>query len=168
MSQQLRDRVVLYAASKAALQAASVSLDREYAPRGVRVFLVEMHSTLGTDFSAGFDPQHMAIAAATWTNLGIAWDRDAWERLDPAFRAYAPRIAFDTQGRARQFIGGEMKHYIPVPEGGKGIAPGRGLVLWLSVGWGILGLHIQGKGIFGIPEQATFTGSLAGERSPVT
>ena len=57
---------------------------------------------------------------------------------------------------------------IPVPECGKGIAPGRGLVLWLSVGWGILGLHIQGKGVFGIPEQATFTGSLAGERSPVT
>jgi predicted TIM-barrel fold metal-dependent hydrolase len=49
---------------------------------------------------------------------------DAWERLDHVFRPYAPRIAFDTLGRPRQFIGGEMKHYIPVPEGGWDIPEG--------------------------------------------
>jgi predicted TIM-barrel fold metal-dependent hydrolase len=49
---------------------------------------------------------------------------DAWERLDPAFRSCAPRIVRDSHGRPRQFIGGEMKHYIPVPQGGWDIPDG--------------------------------------------
>ena len=49
---------------------------------------------------------------------------DAWDRLDAAFRPYAPRIAFDSQGRVRQFIGGELRPYIPVPETGWDIPAG--------------------------------------------
>jgi len=48
----------------------------------------------------------------------------AWERLDAEFRCYAPRIAFDSQGRVRQFIGGELKPHIPMPESGWDIPDG--------------------------------------------
>jgi 3-hydroxy acid dehydrogenase/malonic semialdehyde reductase len=68
--------LTLYAASKAALQAASVALDREHAPRGVRVQYVEVGPTAGTDFGLASDPRHLPTAARAWTELGIAWRTD--------------------------------------------------------------------------------------------
>jgi NAD(P)-dependent dehydrogenase (short-subunit alcohol dehydrogenase family) len=66
--------LTLYAASKAALQAASVALDREHAGRGVRVLHVEIGPTGGTDFGTHSDPTYLPLAARAWTELGIAWD----------------------------------------------------------------------------------------------
>jgi NADP-dependent 3-hydroxy acid dehydrogenase YdfG len=66
--------LTLYAASKAALQAASVALDREHAGRGVRVLHVEIGPTRGTDFGTHSDPAHLPLAARAWTELGIEWD----------------------------------------------------------------------------------------------
>ena len=68
--------LTLYAASKAALQAASVALDREHAPRGVRVQYVEIGPTAGTGFGLASDPRHLPTAARAWTELGIAWRTD--------------------------------------------------------------------------------------------
>jgi 3-hydroxy acid dehydrogenase/malonic semialdehyde reductase len=68
--------LTLYAASKAALQAASVALDREHAPRGVRVQYVEIGPTAGTGFGLASDPRHLPTAARMWTELGIAWRTD--------------------------------------------------------------------------------------------
>jgi short-subunit dehydrogenase len=68
--------LTLYAASKAALQAASSALDREHAGRGVRVLYVELGPTAGTDFGTHCDPAHLSTAARAWTELGIAWQTD--------------------------------------------------------------------------------------------
>ncbi len=68
--------LTVYAASKAALQAASVALDREHAPRGVRVQYVEVGPTAGTGFGLASDPRHLPTAARVWTELGIAWRTD--------------------------------------------------------------------------------------------
>ena len=65
--------MTLYAATKAALQAASASLDREYGGRGVRVLSVEIGPTAGTEFGARFDSEHIAAATTAWTALGIEW-----------------------------------------------------------------------------------------------
>jgi short-subunit dehydrogenase len=65
--------LTLYAASKAALRAASVALDREHAPRGVRVRYVEIGPTAGTEFGYHSDPAHLPAAARAWTELGIDW-----------------------------------------------------------------------------------------------
>lgn len=66
--------LALYAASKAALHAASVALDREYAGRGVRVLHVEVGPTAGTDFGARSEPAHLPAAARAWSELGIPWN----------------------------------------------------------------------------------------------
>lgn len=66
--------LALYAASKAALHAASVALDREYAGRGVRVLHVEVGPTAGTDFGARSEPAHLPTAARAWSELGIPWN----------------------------------------------------------------------------------------------
>jgi 3-hydroxy acid dehydrogenase/malonic semialdehyde reductase len=66
--------LALYAASKAALHAASIALDREYAERGVRVLHVEIGPTQGTEFGSRSDPAHLPAAARAWTTLGIAWN----------------------------------------------------------------------------------------------
>ncbi|HSQ00700.1 MAG TPA: SDR family NAD(P)-dependent oxidoreductase [Candidatus Dormibacteraeota bacterium] len=66
--------LALYAASKAALHAASVALDREYAGRGVRVLHIEIGPTQGTEFGARSDPAHLPSAARAWTELGISWN----------------------------------------------------------------------------------------------
>ncbi|MGH7790145.1 MAG: SDR family oxidoreductase, partial [Candidatus Binatia bacterium] len=68
--------LTLYAASKAALLAASLALDREYAGRGVRVLHVEVGPTAGTGFGDHSDPQHLPAARAAWTALGIPWAMD--------------------------------------------------------------------------------------------
>lgn len=65
--------LTLYAASKAALHAASLALDREYAGRGVRVLHVEIGPTAGTGFGDHSDPAHLPAAARAWTALGIPW-----------------------------------------------------------------------------------------------
>ncbi len=50
---------------------------------------------------------------------------DIWiPRLAPEFHVAAPRRVVDNQGRQRQFVGGELKGYIPVPEGGYTPIPG--------------------------------------------
>jgi 3-hydroxy acid dehydrogenase/malonic semialdehyde reductase len=69
--------LTLYAASKAALQTASVALDREHAARGVRVIHVELGPTNFTDFGTHSDPAHLPTAARAWTELGIDWLPDA-------------------------------------------------------------------------------------------
>jgi len=66
--------LALYAASKAALHAASVALDREYAGRGVRVLHVEIGPTQGTEFGSRSDPAHLPSAGRAWTELGIPWN----------------------------------------------------------------------------------------------
>ncbi|MDX2169571.1 MAG: SDR family NAD(P)-dependent oxidoreductase [Deltaproteobacteria bacterium] len=68
--------LTLYAASKAALHAASLSLDRELAPQGVRVLHVEVGPTAGTGFGDHSDPQHIPAARDAWTALGIPWAVD--------------------------------------------------------------------------------------------
>jgi 3-hydroxy acid dehydrogenase / malonic semialdehyde reductase len=68
--------LTLYAASKAALQAASLSLDRELAPQGVRVLHVEVGPTAGTGFGDHSDPAHIPAARDAWTALGIPWAVD--------------------------------------------------------------------------------------------
>lgn len=41
---------------------------------------------------------------------------DIWiPRLAPEFHAVAPRRVIDNQGRVRQFVGGELEEYIPMP-----------------------------------------------------
>jgi len=69
--------LTLYAASKAALQSASVALDREHAGRGVRVLYVELGPTNSTDFGTHSDPAHLPLAARAWTELGIDWQPNA-------------------------------------------------------------------------------------------
>jgi len=65
--------LTLYAASKAALHAATLALDREHAGRGVRIAYVELGPTAGTEFGAHCDPAHLPAAAQRWTELGIDW-----------------------------------------------------------------------------------------------
>ena len=43
---------------------------------------------------------------------------EAWEGLEPALRALAPRHWIDEQGRPRQLVGGELRPLIPSPAGG--------------------------------------------------
>jgi predicted TIM-barrel fold metal-dependent hydrolase len=45
-------------------------------------------------------------------------------RLAPEFHAFAPRRVIDNQGRIRQFVGGELKQYIPMPPGAGTPLPG--------------------------------------------
>ncbi len=68
--------LALYAASKAALQAASISIDREITGRGVRVLSVEIGSTSGTDFGSRFDRRHVQAATSAWTASGIKWNTE--------------------------------------------------------------------------------------------
>lgn len=68
--------LALYAASKAALRAASLSLDQELAPQGVRVVHVEVGPTAGTGFGDHSDPRHIPTARDAWTALGIPWAVD--------------------------------------------------------------------------------------------
>jgi NAD(P)-dependent dehydrogenase (short-subunit alcohol dehydrogenase family) len=63
-----------YSASKAGLQAATVSIDREIRERGVRVVSVEIGSTAATGFGSAFDPATVEAAARAWTRCGIPWD----------------------------------------------------------------------------------------------
>lgn len=66
--------MTLYAASKAALDAATVAVDREYTGHGVRVLTVDVGPTRGTEFGSRFtDAEVLAQATETWTRLGIAW-----------------------------------------------------------------------------------------------
>jgi NAD(P)-dependent dehydrogenase (short-subunit alcohol dehydrogenase family) len=68
--------LTLYAASKAALDAATTAIAREYADCAVRVVCVDVGPTRGTEFGSRFtDPQVLAQATSTWTHLGIAWDQ---------------------------------------------------------------------------------------------
>lgn len=76
--------LALYAASKAALHAASIALDHEYADRGVRVLHVEIGPTQGTDFGSRSDPTHLPAAARAWTALGIPWNRGVTTPADSA------------------------------------------------------------------------------------
>ena len=76
--------LALYAASKAALHAASVALDREYVGRGVRVLHVEIGPTQGTDFGIHSDPAHLPTAAQAWTALGLPWKASASTPADAA------------------------------------------------------------------------------------
>lgn len=67
--------MTLYGASKGALEAATVAIDREYADRGVRVLCVDVGPTRGTEFGSRFtDAEVLAQATSTWTRLGIPWD----------------------------------------------------------------------------------------------
>lgn len=66
--------LAVYAASKAALQAASIALDREYAGRGVRVRLIEVGPTQDTGFALRSDPAHLPRAGRVWSELGIPWN----------------------------------------------------------------------------------------------
>jgi 3-hydroxy acid dehydrogenase/malonic semialdehyde reductase len=66
--------LTLYAASKAALEAASAALAREYAGRGVHIVHVEIGPTVGTDFGTRSDPVHLPTASRTWSELGIPWN----------------------------------------------------------------------------------------------
>jgi 3-hydroxy acid dehydrogenase/malonic semialdehyde reductase len=68
--------LALYAASKAALHAASLSLDQELSPQGVRVVHVEVGPTAGTGFGDHSDPQYIPAARDAWTALGIPWAVD--------------------------------------------------------------------------------------------
>ena len=63
--------LALYGASKAALHAASVALDREFTGRGVRVLSVEVPSTSGTGFASRFDPDLFETATRLWAEVGI-------------------------------------------------------------------------------------------------
>jgi 3-hydroxy acid dehydrogenase/malonic semialdehyde reductase len=76
--------LTLYAASKAALHAASTAMDREYAGRGVRVLSVEVGPTAGTDFGSHSDPAHLPAAARAWTALGIPWNTGVTKPADSA------------------------------------------------------------------------------------
>jgi len=76
--------LTLYAASKAALHAASLAMDREYAGRGVRVLSVEVGPTAGTDFGSHSDPAHLPTAARAWTALGIPWNTGVTKPADSA------------------------------------------------------------------------------------
>lgn len=71
--------LTLYAASKAALQAATHALDHEHAHSGVRVRYVEIGPTAGTAFGFASDPAHLPLAAQAWTELGIPWQPDQSE-----------------------------------------------------------------------------------------
>lgn len=65
--------LALYAASKAALAAASLAIDRELAGTGVRVLSVEIGSTSGTGFGSRSDGENIAAATRAWTESGIPW-----------------------------------------------------------------------------------------------
>src|SRR5439155_11986006 len=65
--------VALYAASKAALEAASIAIDREMRGSGVRVLSVEVGPTAGTGFGSRSDPADVAAATRSWTESGIPW-----------------------------------------------------------------------------------------------
>lgn len=49
---------------------------------------------------------------------------EAWDRLDVRYRPLAPRHLIDDQGRYRQFVGGELRPYIPAPPDGWDIPAG--------------------------------------------
>lgn len=49
---------------------------------------------------------------------------EAWQRLAPEFRDFAPSVFIDDQGRARQLVGGELKPPIPTPAEGWDIPDG--------------------------------------------
>jgi NAD(P)-dependent dehydrogenase (short-subunit alcohol dehydrogenase family) len=78
--------LTLYSASKAALQAASASIGHEHRGRGVRVVVVDVGSTSGTDFGARFDPASIGVATRAWTECGIPWDREMATPAESAAR----------------------------------------------------------------------------------
>src|SRR5262249_35949347 len=65
--------LTVYAASKAALQAATVAIEREHAGRGGRGESGELGPTAGTEFGSRCDPAYLPAAAQRWTELGIDW-----------------------------------------------------------------------------------------------
>jgi NAD(P)-dependent dehydrogenase (short-subunit alcohol dehydrogenase family) len=68
--------LTLYAASKAALEAATVSIDREYADTGIRAVSLDVGPTRGTQFGSRFtDPEVLGQATDAWTRLGIPWSQ---------------------------------------------------------------------------------------------
>jgi short-subunit dehydrogenase len=69
--------LTLYAASKAALHAATIALQREHGGRGVHIEYLELGPTAGTEFGIRCDPVHLPIATQRWTELGIDWMPDA-------------------------------------------------------------------------------------------
>jgi short-subunit dehydrogenase len=70
--------LTLYAATKAALDAATIAVDRELSGSGVRLVSVDIGPTRGTDFGSRItDLEVLARATATWTELGIPWDQFA-------------------------------------------------------------------------------------------
>jgi len=88
--------VALYAASKAALEAASIAIDRELRGAGVRVLSVEIGPTAGTGFGTRSDPADVAAAMQAWTESGIPWtevstaDDSAQKIVDAIEAALAP------------------------------------------------------------------------------
>jgi NAD(P)-dependent dehydrogenase (short-subunit alcohol dehydrogenase family) len=81
--------LALYAASKAALNAATMCLDRELTGSGVRVIAVEIGSTTGTAFGARSRAEHMATATQSWTAHGIPWTEGLASAEDSAQRIIA-------------------------------------------------------------------------------
>lgn len=67
--------MTLYAASKAALHAATLSIEREIAGRGVRLLSVEIGPTNGTDFGTRFNRGKIDNATRRWKELGLPFDR---------------------------------------------------------------------------------------------
>lgn len=76
--------LALYAASKSALQTASLAIDREIADQGVRVLHVVIGPTVGTEFGFRSDPTHLPAAAQVWTALDIPWNVDMNTPADSA------------------------------------------------------------------------------------
>ena len=68
--------VALYAASKAALRAASLAIDRELRASGVRVLCVDIGPTTGTGFGSRSDAAHVAEAVQAWTALDVGPARE--------------------------------------------------------------------------------------------
>ena len=66
--------LTLYAASKAALEAATLAIDREHCESGVRILSIDIGPTRGTEFGSRFtNADTLACATDTWTRLGIQW-----------------------------------------------------------------------------------------------
>ena len=90
--------LTLYSATKAALQAATIALDREYAGCGVRVLSVEIGPTHGTGFGSRFrKADHVAAATRAWTELGIDWNRPVAPEASAQRVVAAIEAVFDSQ-----------------------------------------------------------------------
>lgn len=67
--------MTLYAATKAALHSASLSIDAEVRERGVRVLSIEIGPTAGTEFGSRFEREKIAKAVGLWHKLGLPFNR---------------------------------------------------------------------------------------------